>query len=240
MPNFFNDQERILDRVKFNTDEMVSNYNIYWALDVQDQNTLDDSSGRVFQAITSEVASINPEFVSIKNIAEIALPFSIGREKRSLTTVEEVAKTLGGIVDGLTGIFGGGTNFKSQIENRIGSLLLSSHFTTFGKVVKMAGSKVSNNQRGVLDALNLWNNYHFINSFAEYQGEHNQWWRYEDQEVPMTLDDFVLLSENNEATDEFGNEYEIENVIYVPESTRATINFRVKKKYTNNLKIEIL
>jgi hypothetical protein len=39
MPDYFNNQERILDNVKFNTDEMVSNYNIYWALDIQDQNT---------------------------------------------------------------------------------------------------------------------------------------------------------------------------------------------------------
>jgi hypothetical protein len=29
MPDYFNNQERILDNVKFNTDEMVSNYNIY-------------------------------------------------------------------------------------------------------------------------------------------------------------------------------------------------------------------
>ena len=240
MPNFFNDQERMLDRMKFNTDEMISNYNIYWALDIQDQNTLDDSDGRVFQAVTSPNITINEEFVTIKNIAEIVLPFSLGKEKRQLTDVEKVAKVLAGIVDGLTGLFGGGTNFKSQIENRIGSLLLSSHFTTNGKVVKMSGSKLANNQRAELDVRVLWDRFHFINSFAEYQGVHNQWRRYENQEVPMSIEDFSVLTENNEAVDEFGNEYEIENVIYRPEQTKAVINFRVKKKYTNNLKIEFL
>ena len=240
MPNFFNDQERILDRFKFNTDEMVSNYNIYWALDVQDQNTLDDSSGRVFQAITSPVAKINSDFVAIKNIAEIVLPFSLGREKRSLTNVEEIAKVLAGIVDGLTGVFGGGTNFKSRIKNRIGSLLLSSHFTTFGKVVKMSGSKLANNQRTELDSRILWDRFHFINTFAEYQGVHNQWFRYENQVVPMTFQEFATLLDNNKATDNEGNEYLIEKVVYIPERTKATIDYRVKRKYTNNLKIEFL
>jgi hypothetical protein len=65
MPDYFNNQERILDNVKFNTDEMVSNYNIYWALDIQDQNTL-VVDGRVFQAITSPISTINKDFVMIK------------------------------------------------------------------------------------------------------------------------------------------------------------------------------
>lgn len=240
MPNFFNDQERVLDRNKFNTDEMISNYNIYWALDIQDQNTLDLVDGRVFQAVTRPLNIINQDFVTIKNLAEIALPFSLGREKRSLTTVEEIAKVLAGIVDGLTGIFGGGTNYRSQIEERIGSLLLSSHFLTSGKVVKMSGSKLANNQRTELDARVLWDRFHFINSFAEYQGEHNQWWRYEEQTVPMTQEEFFILTENNKATDSQGNEYLIERIVYTPESTKAIINFRVKKKYTNNLKIDFL
>lgn len=240
LQSFFNNQERILDNVKFNTDEMVSNYNIYWALDVQDQNTLDIVDGRVFQAITSPIAKNNAEYVMIKNITEIALPFSIGREKTSLTEIEKVLKVLGQLVDGLTGIFGGGTNFASKIENRIGSLLLSSHFTTYGKVVKMFGSKLANNQRSELDVRKLWDKYHFINSFAEYQGEHNQFYIYEGQRVPMNIEDFALLLENNHATDSDGNEYQIDKVVYSPEKTTAIVDYRVKRKYTNNLKIEFV
>jgi hypothetical protein len=240
VPSFFNDQERILDRVKFNTDEIVSNYNIYWALDIQDQNTLDIVDGRVFQAVTSPNIVNNQEFVIIKNLAEIAIPFSLGREKRELTAVETIAKSLGQLVDNLTGIFGGGTNFASQIENRIGSLLLSSHFLTSGKVVKMSGSKLSNNQRQELDAKILWDKFHFINSFAEYQGHHNQFWRFEGQRVPMTIQEFATLSENNVAVDDQGNEVEIEKIIYSPFKTTAVIDYRVKKKYTNNLKVEFL
>jgi len=240
VPSFFNDQDRLLDRVKFNTDEIVSNYNIYWALDVQDQNTLDVFDGRVFQAVTTPINKINNEFVVIKNLAEISIPFSLGRQKTSLTAVEELAKVLGKFVDNLTGIFGSGTNFASQVENRIGSLLLSSHFLSVGKVVKMSGNKLANNQRQVLDAKVLWEKFHFINSFAEYNGKHNQFWRFEGQRVPMSKEEFNELTENNFCVDDQGNEVQIEKIIYSPSKTTAVIDYRVKKKYTNNLKVEIL
>jgi len=237
IPSFFNDQERALDVFELNANEMISNYTIKYAYDVQDQNTLDISEGRIFQAITTPLTTRNKDFVMIKGLTQIDIPFSLGVEKRELTQVEEVAKVLGSIVDGLTGIFGGGTNFGSKINNRIGALLLSSHFTTVGKIIKMNGSKLANDQRKILDAKKLWDKLHFINSFAEYQGEHNQFYKFKNQEVPMSIDDFVLLLNDNRGTDEKGNFYEIEKIIYTPERTTAIIDFRIKKKYTNNLKV---
>jgi hypothetical protein len=240
IPNFFNDQDRLLDVNGFNTDELVANYNIAWSLDLQDQNTLDVVDGRVFQAITTPVSTTNPDFVQIKGLTQIGIPFSIGLDKKKLTDVEKVLKSLGSVVDAITGIFGGGTNFESKIEQRVGSLLLSSHFLTTGKVVVMAGSKLAQNQRSLVDARKLWNKYHFINSFAEINGQHNQWYLFKNQRVPMTIQEFDQLLTNNFATDDQGNEYLIEIVRYIPEDDTATIDFRVKKKYTNNLKIDFI
>lgn len=237
MPSTFNDQERILDNDKFNTDEMVANYNIIYSLDTQDQNTLDVVDGRVFQAVTTPIVNNHPEFVTIKGLAEISVPFSLGLKKTGLTNIEEIAKVLGKIVDGLTGIFGKGTRFSSRIDARVGSLLLSSHFLTVGKVVKMTGNKLSNDQRLAVGAEHLWNKFHFINSFAEIDGIHNQWVIREDQPVPMTIEEFSILLDNNQATDDQGNEIEIESVVYNPFKTTAVINYRIKQKYTNNLKV---
>ena len=240
LPSFFNDQERLLDVNTFNTDEMISNYNIFYQFDTQDQNTLDDQTGRVFQAITSPNVVQNEDLVIIKNLAQVSIPFSLGKTKTQLTTIEEVLKTLGGLVDDITGIFGGGTNFRGQIQNRIGSLSLSSHFLTYGKVVKMQGNKLVNDQRAVLSARNLWEDYHFINSFAEYKGEHNQYYRYAGIRVPMPVEEFAILLENNRAIDSEGNEYIFEQIVYNPYLTTAIIDYRVKRKYTNNLKIELV
>lgn len=240
IPNFFNDQDLLLDRFKYNTNEMISNYNINWSLDLQDQNTLDNQEGRIFQAVTSPVVTNNQDLVSIKNLAEIALPFSIGRDKTGLTNIERIARDLARLVDAITGIFGGGTNFASQIENRVGSLLLTSHFLSVGKIVVMQGSNLARQQRTLLSARGLWDRYHFINSFAEYQGEHNQWIRFENQPVPMTAKEFEVLLKNNIVFDDAGNEYEIEKATYNPYATRASIDFRIKQKYTENLKIEFI
>lgn len=238
IPTYFNDQERLLDRVYFNTDELVANYNINWQYDVQDQNSLDDQTGRVFQAITSPVNVIDQKLVSMKNLAEVSLPFSIGKTKTSLTGVEKLARDLGRFVDNLTGLFGSGTNFGSQIEGRLGSLLITSHFLTIGKMVKMSGNKLTKDQRGDLSANTLWEKYHYINSFAEINGEHNQYFRYKELEVPMSLKDFATLLENNKVTDLEGNIAYIERMEYQPHKGTALIDYRVKKQYTRNLKIE--
>lgn len=238
LPSYYNNQERLLQQFQMNTDEIVSNYNIFWNYDIQDQNTLDDQTGRVFQAITSPISKVNEKLVSIKNLTQIDIPFSQGKDKTELTEVEKILKKLGKVVDDLTGIFGGGTNFASQIENRIGSLLLSSHFLTIGKVVVMNGDKLSRNQRDLLRAKRLWDENHFINSFAEINGEHNQYLIFKDQRVPMLYSEFNETLRNNLFVDDQGNEIEIELVEYTPFDGSAVVNFRLKKKYTNNLKID--
>ena len=95
----------------------------------------------------------------------------------------------------------------------------------------MQGGKLAGNQRQLLDTKLLWDKYHFINSFAEYQGVHNQFYRYKDAPVPMTIEEFAILLDNNLATDSDGAEYRIEKVVYKPYKGTAKIDFRLKKKY---------
>jgi hypothetical protein len=239
LPSFLNNPERLLDEYGYNTDEIVSNYNIYYAFDTQDQNTLDDTNGLTFQATTSPNQIVNPDLVNIKGLAQVAVPFSLGKRKNGLTEVEKIARTLGGIVDDLTSIFGGGTNFRNSINDRKGSLLLSSHFTSIGKLVKVSGSKLATNQREKINARRLWDQYHFINSFADYKGAHNQFLIFENVRVPMSARDAKILMSNNKATNLDGEEFEIDRMVYQPWSNSAVIDFRMKKKYTNNLKVEI-
>lgn len=238
IPSFFSNQERLLDVNGFNTEEMVANYNITFAQDTQDQNTLDDQTGRVFQAITTPVTVTDEKLVNIKGISQVPIPFSLGKTKTGFTDVENLAKDLGKFVDNLTGIFGGGTNFESKVTSRIGSLLLSSHFLTVGKVVSMSGGTLATDQRSVISSQILWDGYHFINSFAEINGKHNQFWRFKEIKVPMTLQNFGKLLVSNKAKDSDGNDCYLEKMDYTPEENTALIDFRVNQKYTNNLKIE--
>ena len=56
----------------------------------------------------------------------------------------------------------------------------------------------------------------------------------------MTIKDFAILMDNNNAVDANGQEYFIEKVVYNPFRTTAEIDYRVRKKYTNNLQIKIV
>lgn len=238
VPDYFPDQEWMRDQYKPNTSEMISNYNIYWNYDVQDQNTLDNQEGRVFQAITEPIIENNKKLRNIKNLKQVGINASIGLRKEELTRIEEVLKKLAKGVDTLTGLLGTGTSYESQIEARKGSLLLSSHFITIPKVVVMQGSQLKANQRQILAARKLWDDLHYINSLAEVNGHHNQWLRFENVKVPFCIKDFVSLMENNTGTDAEGRDALIESFKWQVWNDTAVINFRVKEKYTNNLKLK--
>lgn len=236
----FTDQERHIDRYTTNANELVSNYALDWSTDVQDQNTLDNQEGRLFQAILEPNTSTNKDLVMMKNLQEIINPCSLGLRKNDLTKIEEVLKKLAEFIDNLTGILGGGTSFVSKIEARKGSLLLSSHFLSKPKVVVMSGSKLANNQRGLLSQKRIWDELHFINSFKEINGEHNQRFIYKGVKVKFCIEDYISLLDSQEAETADGQEAMIDVLKWKVRDNYAIIDYRIKKKFTNNLKITYL
>ncbi|AHK11386.1 hypothetical protein F132_40 [Flavobacterium sp. phage 1/32] len=238
LPNIFNDQDRLLNRVIPNTSEFVANYNIHWSYDSQDQNTLDDTTGLTFQAITKPQTVVNEALVNMKGLTEISFPFALGKRKDGYTALEEFARAVFKVVDGLTGVFGGGTNFVSSVENRIGTMLLSSHFISVGKIVKMNGDKLATNQRGVLGAKTFWDKYHFVNSFSEINGVHNQWLKMPTLRMPLSEEQIEILMQNNFLTSSDGKRAMIEKLVWQPYKGTAVIDYRINEKYTNNLKVD--
>lgn len=234
----FTEQPNLQDKWKPNVDEVISNYNINWAYDVQDQNTMDNQNGRVFQSILEPKITLNKDLVNLKNLEEVAIGYSMGTRKNELTEVEKVVKGLAKFVDKLTSIFGGGTNFESQIEERNGSLLLSSHFLSIPKVVVMSGGKLAKNQREKLSSENLWNNYHSIRCFAEINGKHNQWRKFEKVKVPFCLKDFISLFDKNYFPLDDGKTARIDKLKWSVRYDYALIDFRVNEKYTDNLTVK--
>lgn len=237
IPDVFNDQKNARDTIKKNTDEIKANYNINFVFDNQDQNTLVNQEGRVFQAITEPIVTKNKDLVNIPGLEEIRVPFAQGTTKNELNNIEESLKVLGTAVDRITGIFGGGTNFASKIDARKGSLLLSSHYITRPKIVWMNGSKLEKNQRDFISAELLWDNFHSINSFVEINGIHNQYTKHPKVEVKFCLENFLSLLDSNYAKTIDGKEALIELLKYKVGESKAEIDYRVLEKHTNNLRI---
>lgn len=239
IPGVYTDQERLLDRYTPNADEIVSNYLISWRYDTLDQNTINEDTGMFYQVITSPQTVGDQDYVTLKGYEEVAIPFALGKRKNSLTALEEVLNFLGSVVDAITGIFGGGTNFSGQVQARIGTMNVSSRYIAVPKLISMTGNKLSNNQREVMAAKRIWDEFHYLKSFAESDdGSHNQWLIDGERRVPMTNEEFMALSENRFCTNQNGETVRIDSMSWNWWDSTTTLVARVNKKYTDNLKIE--
>jgi hypothetical protein len=240
IPDTFIDQEKLIDTNTFNTDELKSSYNINWSFDSQDLNTLDNQNGRVLQAVLSPKVTNNVKLKTLTGLQEIGIPITMGLRKDKLTIIEEVVKALVSVADSLTGQLGNPQSLSAQVTSRIGSLHSSSHFLSSPKMVVMAGSSLQLDQRNILSASELWNNYHYINSFKQINGKHNQYWVYAEQKIPFCFDAFVNLLNSNQVETINGEPAEIESLEWDIWNNFATINYRVNRLYDDNFNITFL
>lgn len=104
----------------------------------------------------------------------------------------------------------------------------------------MSGEKLAMDQRDLLSAKRLWDELHYIRSFVEVNGKHNQWLRYENVKVPFCMESFVALMQNNICLNAEGKECKIENMKWRIWEDYATISYRVREKYTNNLQLKYI
>lgn len=241
IPDTFTDQDLLKDLVGFNTSEVVANYNINYAFDIQDQNTLDNTNGLAWQAQLQPKVINDRDLVNLSGLEEVAIPFSLAVRKNELTEVEKAVRVFASFADSVTGQLGNPSSLSGRIDNRIGAMHLSSHFTGVPKVVIMAGNNLAKNQRSIVSAQSLWFKYHFINSFApNADGIHNQYYLYKEQQISFCFENFVSLLGTNLVATESGEEAEIERLVWDVWDNRATIDYRVNKLYTNNLQVKFV
>lgn len=237
IPNTFTNQEKLEDNYSLNTNEILSNYNINFATDIQDQNTLDNQEGRVFQVQTKPKLVGNQKYVTLKGARVVSPPLALATRKNELTLIETIVKALATAADFLTGQLGRASSLSGKINNRIGSMNLSSDFVNTDKLIVLSGNKLKANQRTELNAGQMWYRYHFINSFAPINGVHNQFFIYKDKPIPFSFEDFVSLSNAVNIETEDGERAEIEKINWNVYEGTATIDYRVNRLYTDNLEI---
>jgi len=240
IPDTFVDQDNYTNPFTVNTSDIKANYTIFWGTDQQDQNTLDNANGRLFQAVTSTNTVGNQKLVNIKGLKENNIPFSMAVRKDKLTAIEEVLKVFLQAADFLSGQLDQPNSFAAQFSARIGAMHLSSHFTGRPKMVVMSGNSLALDQRSILDARRLWDNYHFIESFVTIDNENAQRVIVNEQTIPFCFQDFVLLVNNNYCENEAGERAEIKTLNWMVEENTAVVSYEIERVYDNNLKITFL
>jgi len=220
-------QDQREDQYILNTNEIWKRYYIRYQLDYSDTHTLDFYDPTDAEYSTEPLNVLNADLVSIKGLNEVIIPFALGRRKEGLNWLEKLAKGFFEVIDGLTGIFGGGTNYAGQIENRIGVLIVSQQFFSITKLLYTIGGKQPANYEDFLAAKNLWKNYHYIN-----QIQLNDYLIRNDIEATISPSDFINLLNNNYA-DVNGIVVEILRIEWIDEKSIAKITYKEPFDYAD-------
>ena len=147
-------------------------------------------------------------------------------------------------------------DFKDQFEDdKLGMLLFETDYLSTPKLValkdkfstfQLRGNSIEykphSNQRSLLNADYLYNNFHYINGFVTSPGvrdnKHNQNKIYTLTNIPFCLDEYNLVKNNPIIRDFDGKQGEMISVKWNIYRETADITFKVNEKYTNNLQIK--
>lgn len=137
----------------------------------------------------------------------------------------------------------------NPIKDRLGMMILENDFVDVPKLLLINEDtnpqktklfpRISGGEE-FLTAKKLWNDFHFINSFVEINGKHNQWRKENLENVPFCFDDYEKVKDDNKIWAPDGiTEAELTSLKWNIFDQKADISFRINKKYTNNLQIKI-
>lgn len=144
-------------------------------------------------------------------------------------------------------------DLEDYIFRKSDSLIMESDFLTTPKLVMMEADfvaykdeavvKLSNRNDEVLNAQNIYNNFHSLNSFVgerdaagNLTSKHNQYKEYTLNDIPFCIDDYKKVKGNNIILDADGiTKGEIVSLQWNPFRQTANITFKVNERYTDNL-----
>jgi len=214
------------DQFSYNTDDVWKRYYIHYNLDTMDIHTMD----KIYDYHDAEYSTeptnvVNEDLVSIKGLNDVNIPFAMGARKESLNWLEKLVKEMFEFIDFLTGIFGGGTNFATKIENRKGVLMVSQNYFTTTKLLYCVNGKQQGDYLDYIAARSIWGKFHYIN-----QIQLNDYVIKNEARIQMTQSEFVTLLDNNFAEIN-GVMCEILRIEWIDEKSFAQITYRERNNY---------
>jgi hypothetical protein len=216
------------DEFQYNTDDVWKRYYMHYQTDFTDFHSVDGTLYDIHNCefSTEPTSFINQDLVSIKGLQDVNIPFALGARKEKLNWLEDIAKKLAKVIDSVTGVFGGGTNYEATIGDRKNILMVSKQFFATTKVLWTVNGRQPINFKDKVSAINLWNQFHFINQIQE-----NDWILKNDVRLQMTSNDFVTLQDNNFAEID-GLMCEILSCEWIDEKSFAKITYRERNTYS--------
>jgi len=218
----------------YNTGEAWKRYYLHYQVDFSDSHTTDQSSATKCEYSTEPTNILAPDLITIKGLADISIPFAFGIRKNELSPAEEFWKKICDLVDDVAGSFGATSNLSSKVKARIGIMQISQPQFSTTKLLYQIGSKQPSNYKNLLDANNLYIDYHKINEVDL------NFKRIYAASVPFSSKDFEALQDNNYIYDLNGELLELLSFEWINNTKTAQIEYAVPAtEQTNTTTIRI-
>ena len=224
----------VIDKPKaYNTGDLVGDLVISMSYDLQDEYTVDNQTGRIYEIQTSSVGTPNQKANLVKGFEEVSLNYCLGEEKTELLPLEVVLQTVGGVIDGLVNFFGGNSNF-GDIDDKLGMLKQSSNWTSLPKIVKLQGDKLHPNYREDFSCQVLYEQHYAFDSFYlnNFGGQKEV---YDNVRIPFGLEDFNTLINNSYFKDQDNRNGKIKSIKWNVLKDFAHVDYWIYQPYTDKL-----
>jgi len=220
---------------RFNTDELLSSININFQTDITDEYTIDEFKGTVFQVLTDAKTVNILRNKTIKNAEQVSIPCALGARKEKLNGFEKLLAEMAGTFDRISKIFGGNSNLKGKITEKVGVLKVSFNNHAVPKLIWLEGNRMPSNHRELFSAKTLWNKYHVEKSFVQNNFE-RQRVVFENERIPFGFEDFTQVVNNSYFQDVNGKLGKILTLEWTMNKDFAIISYWQSEPYTKNLK----
>ena len=231
---------------EFNTDELKSTALVDFASDYNDEWSLTDYTGTVYEVKTSMQSVQSDQQDLLSGLRTNSIPLALGSRKDSFTFIETVFSTTLGLLDDMVSAIsflpGTGSassaSFSTSFNKRLAALRISEQFTSLPKVLNLAGIssslQIPTNHRDNLSAKALWEKYMNKQSFVD-NNFGGQYKIYKNIKVPFALNDFISLKENSYFYDTDGARAKVDKISWKIGDDYAVIDYRKQFIYTKNL-----
>jgi len=227
---------------EFNTDELKSTNLVDFASDYNDEWSLIDYTGTVYEVKTSMRSVQSDQQDLLSGLRSNSIPLALGSRKDSLTDLEQAFSTVSGLFDSMIDVLTVITNappstLSANFNKRLYALRISEQFTGAPKVLNLAGVaslQLPTNHRDNLSAKALWDKYINKQSFVD-NNFGGQYKIFRNIKVPFTLNDFISLKENSYFYDTDGARAKVDKISWKIGDDFAVIDYRKEFIYTRNL-----
>jgi hypothetical protein len=218
----------------YNTNDVAASTLLGFSYDINDDYTIDNFTGNVYEIQTTLTNSSLPKNNTIKGFNEINLDVALGSPKTEALQLETQLQGIGAVIDAVVNFFGGNSNYGASPNPKIGVLKQTENWHAVPKVLMLQGRKLHPSYRTIFSAKRIYEDYYSYDSFVlnNYGGQKKV---YSDIKIPFGMEDYLAVIDNSYFTTSDGSVGKITSLKWKITRDTATVSYWIKSPFTTQL-----